>query len=108
MPRFRRHIHGFDSIEGTTVFLMNVFKLLGLPIITTRQVPTKLGPLTAQVTAASEGSNVLVADKTSFSCLTPEVTQHLKSMGNPPIALVGLESHICVLQTTKAACKAVR
>lgn len=39
-------------------------------------------------------------DKTAFSMWTPEIRRHFRSEEQAVVVIVGIESHICVTQTT--------
>ena len=81
--------HARLAIEGA--------KALGLPIITTEQYPKGLGhthPLLSQYLDA------LAFEKLSFSAASePRVMAALSETGCTELLIVGMETHICVLQT---------
>lgn len=70
----------------------------------TTQNKAKLGPVVAELQPLIEGAAVQ-ADKTLFSMVTPEIHSHgvlalsTSSPGPREVAIVGIESHICVTQT---------
>ena len=77
------------------------FQILGLPIFVTEQYPQGLGPTVAPLKSClKDMQNYFV--KTAFSCL--DDTQIKKTFLNSPRhqwVLVGVEAHVCVLQTAK-------
>lgn len=73
---------------------------LGIPIIVTEQYPKALGHTVTEL-ADIMPSGSLTVPKTRFSMIVPEVMAALE--GEPrrrKILLVGIETHVCVLQTT--------
>jgi nicotinamidase-related amidase len=76
------------------------FKILNLPIVFTEQCPEKLG-------STIEPLKILLGQcqqftKTAFSCFgDPAIKNFLLSLKVQEWVLVGLEAHICILQTAK-------
>ncbi|GJN68972.1 isochorismatase domain-containing protein 2A [Purpureocillium lilacinum] len=92
--KFRNAIYEFDSIVLSTTKLLNFARALSIPIHATTQTVSKLGPTVPAVAALLPNQP---HDKTKFSMLVPQVAAAL-----PPgsrVALVGIESHICITQT---------
>ncbi|KAF4981636.1 hypothetical protein FZEAL_2605 [Fusarium zealandicum] len=78
----------------TTQKLLNFAKAASIPVVTTTQTSAKLGPTVPSLAELLPSSP---HDKTRFSMFIPEVAADL-----PPgsdVALVGIESHICITQT---------
>lgn len=73
--------------------------LLDVPVLRTEQYPKGLGPTVADLTPAlPEASQSF--EKTTFSCLgAPGFAQALELSGRRQIIIVGMEAHVCVLQT---------
>ena len=73
-------------------------RTLGVPVLYTEQYPKGLGPTLPAV-------RELLADtprfeKTCFSCLEhPPFMEAVQSLGRNQAVLVGIEAHVCVLQT---------
>ncbi len=109
--RFRKHILGFNDVEHTIVYLVEAAKVLGVPIVITEQVPTKLGRSTKTILDAAgvgmhEGEvfippDVLLEEKTAFSMATPAVAEWLRARHIKRAVLVGAETHVCVAQTAR-------
>ncbi|THU83920.1 Isochorismatase hydrolase [Dendrothele bispora CBS 962.96] len=98
--KFRPAIHGFDHVVATTSKMLRFAKLMEYNVIVTTQNIKALGPVDPSLDIDSLGALCLgTIDKTLFSMLTEEVTDRI---GPNPSAFVimGIESHICVLQTT--------
>ena len=80
------------------------FQIMDLPIIVTEQYPEGLGS-TVMGLKNLLGENVETLRKTTFSCLaTPNIAEKL--MPYDQFILVGIEAHVCVLQTAKDLLKA--
>ena len=74
--------------------------ILGVPIFATTQNSTSLGPIVPELEldAHSSTKTVVHVDKTAFSMWVPEIQSSLSTPHE--VAIVGIESHICVTQTT--------
>ena len=73
-------------------------KILGLPILLTEQVPSKLGRSVTQVSRWLQG--VQPFEKKSFSCyLDASFRQVLQGLNRRQILVAGIEAHVCVYQT---------
>ncbi|KAF7353094.1 hypothetical protein MVEN_01277400 [Mycena venus] len=97
-------IYGFDHVVASTNKMLRIAKLLGCEVVVTTQKVKALGPTDPAVILDSLGAlHVGTYDKTLFSMLTTEV---LDVLGTRPaiksIVLMGIESHICILQTALA------
>lgn len=104
--RFRTAIANFDQITATSARLLKAASILQLPVFTTEQNPKALGATVAplaeligQLPALSSGA---VHAKTKFSMFLPGITDKwLRDAGDiQHVVIVGIESHVCVLQTT--------
>ena len=74
-------------------------KVFSLPIIVTEQIPEKLGPTVPEVSALLEG--ITRIPKETFSCCDNAAFREAFNKANrKQILLCGIESHICVYQTT--------
>lgn len=77
--------------------LIQTATLLGVPCILTEQYPKGLGhtlPALAGLLA-----NVQPVEKTAFSCLAESRFERQLTRDHSQIVLMGMEAHICVLQT---------
>jgi hypothetical protein len=93
-------IAAFDSVMGRVGFVVEAARTLGVPITITEQYPKGLGP-TEPALLASCGNAAAIFAKTAFSCLKDEaIADHLASHpARKQLVLVGIEAHVCVLQT---------
>ncbi len=93
-------VGGFDSIVGSITLLAKVSKLLGVPVLGTEQVPEKLGGTVREIDALLDEKLA----KTTFDALKEErIKERILSSGRRKLLLTGIETHICVLQTTLSA-----
>ncbi len=91
-------INGHDSLTKNLVRLITGLKVLEVPLIVTQQYTKGLGETILPVKEAiGEFTHI---EKQSFSCCGDSVFQEiLKKTGKKNIILMGIESHVCVLQT---------
>ncbi|CAJ2510168.1 Uu.00g060680.m01.CDS01 [Anthostomella pinea] len=111
--KFRNAIWQFDKILLTAQKVLRAAEILKIPIYVTTQNGGKLGPTVLELQPLLKDA-VVSADKTYFSMMVPEVAQHFlpgpatttvyPSQAQPKpkseVVIVGIESHICVTQTT--------
>ena len=78
-----------------------VGQILNIPIYATTQKRAALGPTCAELGLDSHAKSqtAVHVDKSAFSMWVPEIQSALAS-GPHEVAVVGIESHICVTQTT--------
>ncbi|RVD85655.1 uncharacterized protein DFL_003968 [Arthrobotrys flagrans] len=105
--RFQKAIYQFPSVVTTTLKLLSAAKTLQIPVYITTQNRRALGDTVPEILSlAGETNNIIVnADKSLFSMCTQEVLDKLdENVGEGgkkrEIVVVGIESHICVMQTT--------
>ena len=74
-------------------------KTLGVPVIATEQYPQGLGATLPEIKEILPPDTAFVA-KTSFSCFGAEdYRKELAKASKDAMAVIGVESHVCVLQT---------
>ncbi|KAJ4472056.1 Isochorismatase-like protein [Lentinula aciculospora] len=104
--KFRSVINEYDHVVATTNKMLKLAKLFELPVLVTTQNAKALGPVDPDVDLASLGPlHRQTIDKTLFSMLIPEVQKLVAELGTTSIVLMGIESHICILQTALALVK---
>ncbi len=80
-----------------TNMLIEGFKALDLPIITTEQYPKGLGPTASALNGATDQYCI---EKVAFSCCgEAEFMTALDKTGATQVVITGMESHVCVFQT---------
>ena len=88
-----------NRLKSNADVLLTAADRLNVPVIVTMQYPKGLGDVENFVKdKLNEKSKCF--EKTSFSCLGAEgLLEHLEKLNKKQIIMIGLESHICVLQS---------
>lgn len=88
-----------ENVLRAITKLVAACKILRVPILVTEQYPQGLGPTVAPLKAAL-GTDYKPFEKMSFSCCgcEPFMTA-LEALKRRNVLLVGIEAHVCVLQT---------
>ncbi|MBS91967.1 MAG: hydrolase [Rickettsiales bacterium] len=90
-----------NKVINNINLLVKIFKVLNLPIILTEQYPNGLGPTVPEIEDNLKGIDIERIEKTSFSCLGSDLFRKiLKKNKKNQIILTGIETHICILQTS--------
>ena len=77
--------------------LVEACTLLGVPVVATEQYPKGLGPTVSELAQRLPGPPLV---KDTFSCARePTVRTALEATGRRQAIVVGIEAHVCVLQT---------
>lgn len=89
------------AVVKSAQILLQAAARLKVPVTISEQYPKGIGPTVAEVTAAA--GNAKTIEKLAFSCLRePNLEKPLldqRSKGRPQLVLLGIEAHVCVLQT---------
>jgi nicotinamidase-related amidase len=86
------------EVIKNSLILINGLKVLEIPILVTQQNSKSLGPTIPEI-ASAIGSNSFI-NKMAFSCnQEPEFARVLKHIGKRNVIMIGIEAHVCVLQT---------
>ncbi len=80
------------------LLLTRAARLIGIPIVVTRQYPQGLGPLLPEL-AAVLSDDVYQADKMTFSCCADADIAPVFEDDRDQVLIAGIETHVCVLQT---------
>lgn len=92
-------MHEPDRVVERTRILLAAARRLDIPVTVTEQYPQGLGPTVAPIREAL-GNEVPILPKTAFSAAAePAAAARIKSVGRRQVAIVGVEAHVCVLQT---------
>merc|ERR1719354_1038045 len=95
---FKKVVEDWDTMIASITFLLKTAKSFNIPVLTTEQVPKVFGStepsLKKQLPAPSQ-----ILLKSQFSMCSHEISEALKRYDRKNIVLVGLEAHICILQT---------
>ncbi len=90
-----KHIHGIDEIVKNSRKLIKACKVFDIPILLTEQM--KLGETIPEI---RDVIDVKPIQKLSFSCLRcQEFYKEFKKINPKKCIVIGIEAHICVLQT---------
>jgi len=91
-------IDGAARIEANTLILLAAAKAVGVPVLATEQYPRGLGHTVPALAEALPPGATL--EKLHFSCARePAFIDRVAASGRDQLILVGMEAHICVLQT---------
>jgi len=77
--------------------MIKASNVLNIPIYATTQNRARLGETCSELSIPNA---VVHADKTAFSMWIPSIAEHFSSAAPSEVVIVGIESHICVTQTT--------
>lgn len=98
-PSFLAAIPNAEEVLRRSAFLLDVARLLEVPVLATTQVAPRMGGLDRAIEALIDPANVL--NKQSFSCAgSEEFLNRLERSNQVQIVVCGIETHICVCQTT--------
>lgn len=91
-------IHDNAAVVDACRRMIEAAKVLEVPMMVTEQYPEGIGR-TCQALLQCLGDAPLYT-KTRFSACVEPVVEKLASLGRPNVILVGIEAHVCVMQTT--------
>ncbi len=87
-----------EQVVRNTLHLVDLARMLNLPVVVTEQYPKGLGRTLPEITAALP--TYLPVEKTSFNCCgEASFNEQIRRVGKKKIIVTGMETHICVLQT---------
>jgi nicotinamidase-related amidase len=79
--------------------MIRAARLLNVPIVWTEQYRKGLGPTVGSI-AGAIGETARPIEKMTFGCLACDAANEaVRQTGRRQIVLIGIESHVCVLQT---------
>ncbi|RYZ88966.1 MAG: isochorismatase family protein [Proteobacteria bacterium] len=93
--KFVKAIHEWDHVLSTAEKLLAAADILAMPVYYTTQLRSKLGDT---IPSLKSPRMKLDLDKSLFSMCLPEILESLSPGSH--VAIVGIEAHICVTQTT--------
>ncbi|ORE15565.1 Isochorismatase hydrolase [Rhizopus microsporus] len=76
--------------------MIKASKLLDIPVVVTEQYPKAFGKTVSELDISDAA---ICLEKTKFSMYVPKVADFLKENNTKSVILLGIESHVCVLQT---------
>jgi hypothetical protein len=83
----------------TTQKVLKAAEILQIPVFATTQNAAKLGGTVPELDNMLS-SAVANVDKSSFSMWVPGLKEHFQTSPSSEVVIVGIESHICVTQTS--------
>ncbi len=88
-----------DHVVKNCLHLIELAKMQNIPIVVTEQYPRGLGRTVPEIQAALP--NYKPIEKVSFNCCAePAFLTEIKKQGKKKVIVTGMETHICVLQTS--------
>lgn len=96
--------HKEDVIKNTSL-LLKACQELSIPVVKTEQYSKGLGKTIPEIQSLCEPLECHEYEKLDFNALSNEVRTTLRLSGRSRVIVVGLETHICVLQTVRALLK---
>jgi nicotinamidase-related amidase len=100
--RFQKAIFNFPSILAVADRMLDAASIMNLPVLVTEHYPSGLGytiPSLRTKFDALPSKNRSIFSKTLFSMYIPELEEFLRSRKIEHVALLGIEAHVCILQT---------
>ncbi len=88
-----------EQVINNNKVLINAAKEMGFPVIATEQYPKGLGRTVPELLQLTDEEDIFA--KNSFTAYTDDIKEKLKSLGRKKIIITGMETHICVFQTTR-------
>ncbi|MCH7808028.1 MAG: hydrolase [Planctomycetes bacterium] len=81
--------------------LLDGVRIFNLPVLATEQYSKGLGPTDSPIRVHLGTTNSAIIEKLTFSaCGQGSVRDAIRSIDRPQVLIAGIETHICVLQTT--------
>lgn len=93
--RLMHLIDGGEAAQATALFLAQVARTLGLPVLGTEQNPQSLGPNAAHLRALCDTTLA----KLHFDATADGLLGLLQARGVQQVVLAGCETHVCLMQT---------
>ena len=98
--RLTPHICDHENIVKKTVTIIKGLQALGIPIMLNEQYKKGLGDSLPELRDVLEGDNAKSFEKVTFSaCDNNDTWHHLAQQNRSTVLLIGVEAHVCVLQT---------
>ena len=96
--KFRPLIQNMETVINRSALCINVCKQLDIPLVLTEQYTKVFGPTVSELRSIIPSDSTCF-EKTQFSMLTPDCINKLNDLNKGQVLIVGIESHVCVLQT---------
>jgi nicotinamidase-related amidase len=91
-------IHESEALVNNCRWLMQVAKLMEVPVLASEQYPKGVGPTIGTLREMLPDEDFVA--KTEFSCVDAEsCNERIRQLDREQIVICGMEAHVCVLQT---------
>ncbi|RMF85422.1 MAG: hydrolase [Planctomycetota bacterium] len=91
-------IHEHEQVVAQCARMIRAARVLEIPMLVSEQYPAGLGHTTSALLDVADGASR--AEKSAFSVCRDEATfAPIKRAARPQVLLVGIEAHVCVLQS---------
>lgn len=91
-------IHDAQLLIHHCSWLLKIADLMNIPIMVSEQYPKGLGPTLSELSALVPHATTV--EKLTFSCAADQNSlQALNHLGKDQIIIIGIEAHVCILQT---------
>ncbi len=88
-----------DKVVRNCLHLIALAKMINLPVVVTEQYPKGLGRTVPEIRSAVPEYQPV--EKVAFNCCgEPAFMAEIRKIGRGTVIVTGMETHICVLQTT--------
>ncbi len=88
-----------EKVVKNTQHLIELAKMVHLPVVVTEQYPKGLGRTVPELQSVIPDYKPI--EKTAFNCCgEPSFLEVIRKIGKKKVIIAGMETHICVLQTT--------
>lgn len=88
-----------DKVVKNCLHLIELAKMINLPVVVTEQYPKGLGRTVTEIQSAVPDYRPV--EKIAFNCCgEPAFLAEMKKLNRGKVIVTGMETHICVLQTT--------
>jgi nicotinamidase-related amidase len=96
---FLRAIFERERVIANSIKLIKAACILGIPVITTLQYRERMGDVVAEIAEVLPNNERF--DKMTFSCCGSDAfVSKLRSLGRRTVIICGIETHVCINQTT--------
>ncbi len=94
-----------DKVVKNTQHMIELARMINLPLVVTEQYPKGLGRTVPELQSSIPGYKPI--EKTTFDCCgEPSFLSEINKFGKKKIIVTGMETHVCVLQTTTSLLQA--
>lgn len=91
-------IHQVEQVIAHCEWLIDIAQRVEVPVLATEQYPQGLGPTVASIRARIPAAQII--EKIHFSAMSePAANRAINAGRYNQVVLVGMETHVCVLQT---------